>query len=323
MRVARGALRVAAASAAMLALGFATLPARALALDPSGWVADGLLKPLFNGIVAVVAEAMSDYVGGSVLFEPFETILGEGTVPYRVVEALNARVITPVAASVLSCVMLLRIVRVAERVDGSPSAPVLREVGIAVVHFAVCVFLVRNSAAVCEAVYEGFRGIAESINGQVGETVLEVGAEGIGDDVLADVSALGPMVVTALICLVGASAARVVTLVVVYARAIQLYAYVLFAPIPFALLGAEETRGMGMGFARNFAALALAGAIMAFVLACYPLVVSVVVGDLTLSEGPGMAPSFQLWAAKAVSMQLLLCFSLTRSGRWARDILGG
>ena len=317
------ARRIAVASSAALVLCLAALPATALALDPTGWVADGLLKPLFNGIIAVVAEAMGDYVGGSALFEPLESLLGEGTTLYRVVETLNARVITPVAASLLSCVMLLRIVRVAERVDGSPAAPIIREVGLAMVHFAVCVFLVRNSAAVCQAVYEGFRSVAQSINGQVGTAVLEVGAEGIGDDVAVDVAAIGPMVVTAIICLVGASAARVVTLVMVYARAVQLYAYVLFSPIPFALLGAEETRGMGVGFARNFAALALAGAIMAFVLACYPLVVSVVVGDLTLSGGSEMALAFQLWGAKAVAMQLLLCFSLARSGRWARDILGG
>lgn len=318
-----GTRRIALASAAVLALGLAALPATALALEPTQWVVDGLLKPLFNGLVAVVAEAMGDYVAGDALFEPLESLLGEGTTLYRVIEALNERVVTPVAASLLSCVMLLRIIRVAERVDGSSAIPVIREVGIAVAHFAICVFLVRNSSGVCHAVYEGFRDLASSINGQVGTAAFEVGVEGIGDDVAIDVAALGPMVVTALICLVGASAARVVATVMVYARAIQLYAYVLFSPIPLALLGAEETRSMGVGFARNFTALALAGAIMAFVLACYPLVVGVIVGDLTLPGGQGMAPAFQAWAAKAVAMQLLLCFSLARSGRWARDILGG
>ena len=53
-----------------------------------------------------------------------------------------------------------------------------------------------------------------------------------------------------------------VTLVVSWARTLQIYIMAAFVPIPISLLALDKTRQMGVGYLKNFAAVCLAGVII-------------------------------------------------------------
>lgn len=47
-----------------------------------------------------------------------------------------------------------------------------------------------------------------------------------------------------------------VSMVVALGRSVQLYVYAAFSPIPISLLGFDETKQIGIGYLKNFAAAA-------------------------------------------------------------------
>ena len=96
------------------------------------------------------------------------------------------------------------------------------------------------------------------------------------------------------------------------------------SPIPLALMGLEDTRQAGVSFLRHFAGTCLAGIITLVTLVAFP----VVLGGLdAASAGTGTAADSVVgglsYALQYVAMCVLLIFSLSKSGSWARDALGG
>ena len=95
----------------------------------------------------------------------------------------------------------------------------------------------------------------------------------------ADVSfgSLISILICILLGFLGAIIAFLFACIATYARALQLYVYATFSPIPFAMLGFEETRSWGVGYFKNFAAVALAGAILLFIMFAFPAMMFAVV----------------------------------------------
>ena len=87
-----------------------------------------------------------------------------------------------------------------------------------------------------------------------------------------------------------------------------------------ALLGFEQSRQFGIGFIRNFVALVLAGAVMVFILFCFPLLVNAAIAAGRLGTDysfvPGMGP------VTLIAMCLLLIIGMLKSGAIARSVLG-
>lgn len=133
----------------------------------------------------------------------------------------------------------------------------------------------------------------------------------------------------------------IVSIAVATARAIQLYVMAAFSPIPLALLGFEETRQSGISFLKNFCAACLAGAIMMFLFAAYPLILtsmtaSLGVGDLNQLVNAdssvnvtGVVDSALEYAFAPllgllmfIGLSILLIVGLVKAGSWAKEILG-
>ena len=113
--------------------------------------------------------------------------------------------------------------------------------------------------------------------------------------------------------------AQVLTTFAVWGRALQIYIMLMVAPVPIALLGADETRHMGIGFFKNFAALCLAAAIMAFVLWLFSIMFAASITEVINTANQLSAVTI----GKLLVVCLLLCWALTKSGQFARDVLGG
>jgi hypothetical protein len=116
--------------------------------------------------------------------------------------------------------------------------------------------------------------------------------------------------------------AWIVSMFVAYARAIQIYVMTAFSPLPYALLGFDETRSWGVGYIKMFLSLCFAGAIMIILLFVYPMILAGIFG--AGSSGAiaiNGAEAFDI--LKLLVVSILLIISLAKSGAWARDIFGG
>lgn len=191
------------------------------------------------------------------------------------------------------------------------------------VFFAVFLFLIQNSFDLMQAVYEVVKLAIDRVAGLLGNgaaiDLAEVSITTTDDDV----AALLAMLVVALASWLVVIVAYVVALVVSWARAIQIYVMAAFSPIPFALMSLDETRQMGVGYLKNFAAVCLAGVVILVLLVSFPIVLG---GLDAASAGVPVVDSIVgglSYALQYLAMCVLLILSLVKSGSWARDVMGG
>lgn len=295
-----------------------------IADDVNSWLC-GVLRDtcnwIFNGQVNVLKGIGTD----GVLSASFDQMIGgAGSVTmYDVVHGVWEAAILPIGCGVLSFSFTLQLIKISQKMDGNASMPGVKEVVFLLVFYAVFLFVLQHSFEIMQAVYEVTRIAVQRTSDLFGSgQQLDLQAVSITttDD---NVAALLGMLVVALVSWLVVLVAYVVALVVCWARAIQIYVMAAFSPIPLALLSQDETRQMGVGYLKNFAAVCLAGVIILVLLVSFPIVL----GGLNAAN-PGMPVVDQAvgglsYALQYVAMCILLIISLVKSGSWARDIMGG
>ena len=119
-----------------------------------------------------------------------------------------------------------------------------------------------------------------------------------------------------------------VSMVVALGRSVQLYVYAAFSPIPISLLGFEETKQIGIGYLKNFAAAALAGVVLVLIRYLYPQLVTAlaVSGGLGKAEMLGLAQGVETFDSfgviiKTIAVLITTMMWLVKSGSWAKEIL--
>lgn len=292
---------------------------------------------LFNGYNQMIAH-LSDK---TILTQPFDTMLGAET--YSLVSAIHQNAIVPVAESILALLMLVQLVKISQRIDATSTLPAVKEIVFLAVFYVLFHWFIVNSLAVLTAVYNI---VVNDIMPKIGSVATETGffngtLTEPGSDGLDGVTVGGCFMVllAALFSFLSGIVAFIVAMVVTYARAWQLYVMGAFSSIPVALLGFDETRQSGITFLKNFAACALSGALILFLLAVFPHILSAV----ALSSAPDDATNLLLALAGAASagniagagagftiltlfewiaLTVLLIIALLKSGSWAKEILG-
>lgn len=308
--------------AALLAL---PAPAFAgIAEDINAWLC-GLLRDTCNWIFAGQTNMLKSIGYDGVLASNFRQMLGSaGSVTmYDLVHGVWQAAILPIGCGMLSFVFTVQLIKVSQKMDGNASMPGVKEVVFMLVFFAVFLFLIQHSFDLMAAVYEVVALAIDRVVALFGAGAamdLEQVSITTTDD---DVAALLAMLVVALVSWLVVIVAYVVALVVSWARAIQIYVMAAFSPIPLALLSLDETRQMGVGYIKNFAAVCLAGVIILVLLVSFPLVLG---GLNAASAGVPVIDSLVgglSYALQYLAMCVLLILSLVKSGSWARDIMGG
>lgn len=321
------ALRISAMLAVLVLCGFAAtaaMPSQAQAIpfldqifDINNWLMNDILKPPIEGMLAGAWGFINLISVSSIITAPFDTMLSGsgGTSVWDVAEGVNDGIVKPIALSILALAMLVQLIHVAGKADQDAAMPILRDL-IMIALFYVCFrWLINNSADLCVSVYTDLNEIAKNVG-----TVANVSENPFS---LGEVSSFGEIVMLFLCAVIvwfACLLAAVVSLLMAYMRAIQLYIFAAFAPIPLALLGFEQTRQYGIGFIKNFVALVLAGAVMVFMLFCFPLLVNGAISVGTLGTGVPFTPG--LGAVTMLAMCLLLLIGLLKSGSIARSVLG-
>ena len=296
----------------------------AIADDINDWLC-GLLRDTCNWIFNSQVDMLKSIGTDGVLSANFAQMLGSaGSVTaYDIVHGVWEVAILPIGCGVLSFVFTVQLIKVSQRMDGNAAMPGVKEVIFLLVFFAVFLFLVQNSFAIMQAIYEVAKLAIDRVAGLFGAgSQIDLATVSITttDD---DVAALLAMLVVALVSWLVVIVAYVVALVVTWARAIQIYIMAAFSPIPLSLMALDETRQMGVGYLKNFAAVCLAGIIILVLLVSFPIVLG---GLNAANAGVPVVDSIiggLSYALQYLAMCILLILSLVKNGSWARDIMGG
>lgn len=318
-----------AAVAAFSLMALILVPARPAYADIAGDINDwlcGILRDVCNWIFTAQVDVLKSIGYSGILGADFQNMLTtSGTVSmYDISHTVWQVAILPIGCGVLSLVFTIKLIQISQRMDGNQSLPGVKEVVFLLVFFAVFLFLIQNSFELMQAVY-GVIGLAiERVANAFGTGgTLDLATVSIvtTDD---DIPALVAMLVVSLISWLVVLIAYIVSLVVCWARALQLYIMAAFSPIPLSLMALDETRQIGIGYLKNFTAVCIAGLIILILLISFPIILGGLTGANPNTGTPvdGIANGLS-YALQYLAMCILLILSLVKSGTWARDIVSG
>ena len=324
----RRAFAISAATAFALC-ALLLVPAQPAYADIAGDVNDwlcGLLRDCCNWMFKAQTGVLGSIGANGILSADFAHMLTSSSdlTMHDVARGVWQVAILPIGCGVLGLVFTLKLIEISQRMDGSQSLPGVKEVVFLLVFFAVFLFLIQNSFELMQAIYEVV-GLAIdrtiALFGTGG--ALDLGEVSIvtGDD---DLPSLIAMLLVSLVSWLVVLVAYIVSLVVCWARALQLYIMAAFSPIPLSLMALDDTRQIGVGYIKNFAAVCIAGLIILILLVSFPLILG---GLVAVNPGTG-TPMDSIangltYALQYLAMCVLLILSLVKSGTWARDIVSG
>ena len=324
----RRAFAISAATAFALC-ALLLVPAQPAYADIAGDVNDwlcGLLRDCCNWMFKAQTGVLGSIGANGILSADFAHMLTSSSdlTMHDVARGVWQVAILPIGCGVLGLVFTLKLIEISQRMDGSQSLPGVKEVVFLLVFFAVFLFLIQNSFELMQAIYEVV-GLAIdrtiALFGTGG--ALDLGEVSIvtGDD---DLPSLIAMLLVSLVSWLVVLVAYIVSLVVCWARALQLYIMAAFSPIPLSLMALDDTRQIGVGYIKNFAAVCIAGLIILILLVSFPLILG---GLVAVNPGTG-TPMDSIangltYALQYLAMCILLVLSLVKSGAWARDIVSG
>ena len=296
-----------------------------IAGDINDWLAE-LLRDAANWMFSKQVDVLKGIGYDGILGADFSSMLTtSGSVSmYDIACGVWRVAILPIGCGVLSLVFTVKLIRISQRVDGNASMPGVKEVVFLLVFFAVFLFLIQHSFELMQSIYEVVGIAIDRVMVMFGTGgALDLAAVSIvtPDD---DIPALLAMLIVSLIRWVVVLAAYIVALVVCWARALQLYIMAAFSPIPLAFMALDDTRQIGVGYLKNFAAVCIAGLIIVILMIAFPLILGGIVG-----VNPGTGTSADAiangltYALQYLAMCILLILSLVKSGAWARDIVSG
>ena len=250
------------------------------ASDPGGWITDRFAEGaefFFNdGLQNIKTTSTKSILGKS-----FNNLLGKKTGTfYSTVSFVNKSVVMPTAASILSLVMLIQLIKISQRIDGTATLPAIKDIVFLIIYATIFIWLLKNSLKICAGAYDLFNEMIGKINQS---TVDELKTVTIADSCK---ESFGAVIVMAA-----------------------------FSPLPFALLGFDETKNYGVSFCKNFLATCLAGVIILFAMGLFPNLLS------GFSGGEISGFKGDMWSSVCASVALMLI--VIKSGTIARDVFGG
>lgn len=280
-------------------------------------------------------------IGSSdMLSAPFDSLLGVST--YELTKTIHQTAVIPIAESILALFMLVQLVKISQRIDATATLPAVKDIVFLAVVYVLIHWFIVNSLDIMQAIY---KIAVDNIIPEIGTAQSNTGffngeltTSNIPDSTWDELTIGGCFLTlcASILSVIGGVVAYMVAFIVAYARAWQIYAMAAFSSIPIALLGFDETRQMGIGFLKNFAAAVLAGAVMMFLLVIYPLALSTMTTASGATGGASilflisipaggtasLASASVLILLEFLAITFLLIIALIKSGAWAKEILG-
>lgn len=301
-------------------------------LDIPGMIKTWLLQAAgtcFNTYFGVINQTLNaNFIQGA-----FNSLFGTEE-PFNVIKDFYQAGVIPVGHAILGLFMLMQLIKISQRIDATSTLPAVKDIVFLVVMYCILSYFIDNALDLVSAIYDLFNGLVGNVSDKLQSSDWSV--SGItfedGDADSATIGGCFMLLLFGLLSWAFGLVLYVVAMIVALARSVQLYVYAAFSPIPVSLLGFEETRQIGIGYLKNFAAAALAGVVMVLILYLYPhlvtaLAVSGGVGKvemLAIATGGSAIESFDGFGVffKSWAVILVTVMALVKSGSWAKEILG-
>ncbi len=285
----------------------------------------GIAQSYFN----LYSSIMSNLSASSLLSGTFSSLFGGESI-WEIVTTVHQSFVVPLAESILALFMLIQLIKISQRIDATATLPAVKEVAFLLVFCIIYHWVINNSLDILNVAYTEINSLMEAyIPDNSADSPFSVDFSTV-ETANAQWGACLLLAIFGLLSFVVALVTYVIATVMACARALQLYVMATFSAIPLTLLGFDETRQAGIGFIKNFCAIVLAGGIMIFILAAYPSILASLAGggvDGIVQVAYGNLDSSALdWLytlRSAFAVSILIIFSITKSGAWAKEILGG
>lgn len=225
-------------------------------------------------------------------------------------------VVLPIALVILALFWMLELYNTFTRATamGSGNTYMMYTIVISLVKMFLCLWAVQNATTILNGIFGISSEISKGISNVVGSGQVSVSFDTSTIDDLNDMNWFARLFSVTLPLSLISFLVNIVSIVVntiVAARFIELYIYNAFAAIPLTTLCYQELHGVGIGFLKNYAGVALQGCVIYLVLGFYPALVS----NLAVS---GDIPA-QAWGMLAQSVILLV--AILMSGKFAKSLV--
>lgn len=253
----------------------------------------------------------------------------------KVTRDVANNVIQPCAKTILAIVILMQLFKIASEMDrNGGTLPGVREVFKLFVFCAVSWFCVSNAFDIMRDLYELIRLITGSAYNELAYGSGSFGSPiNIEDPGSIGLGGLAMMAILGLFHLLVALLVAIISHAVVLGRSLEIYLFAMFAPLPMAMFGFEETKSWAVGYVKNFVAVCLSGVIIMVLLWLFPIVLDSMLGDKEWQSDliwvvTGGALGDQGLTAlvtfiKILATDFILALMMFNSGNLAQRILGG
>lgn len=195
---------------------------------------------------------------------------------YNAALTIHSTAVKPITAIVLAIMFVLMLATTSTRAEGD------RELGVRIVAATMfkiaLVFIVAQNAVL---LLEALASIATAISNTANSIDMGTGtsAAPLGDALRSDIAGQGitekvTLVVLLLLPWLVSVIANVLAIVLVFIRFLQMYLLTAFASLPVAFLGHDDTKGIGIGYLKAFAAVALTGTVLVVAVKMYQALIA-------------------------------------------------
>ena len=286
-------------------------------ISTTSGLADILLEPAKHTIPLTGGETgtLSGFSGNASALLAADSSLPLKEVLVYVVEIYN--VIKPVCYTILGLVFAIQFVKIIQQPDNpTGGVPYVEKFAWMWIKFAVLKLLLDNSIDISVAIFNFFASL--------GKLIADAGPFS-ADDIEATVrttltnnfsnTQLGGEMVNLIFLFFGLIIVFIVALLIfvsVYGRWLQIFIYLPFAPLFFALLGEDETKQMFWSYIRSIAGAGLAMVITIIIVRSLPAILTIsTLGDSRLG-------TIGIWGS-----EILIGWAVMHAGQWAHDMIGG
>lgn len=275
-----------------------------------------VLREAVNNNLANTTKALRDMTGGSALTK---SLSEQNPAAYTWLKSLHKSAAIPLANVVLLVFMVVGLGKVIAHAGRTESGVDLWQLVMVFVAYSFAKTIIDASWELMEFAYDIVRQYI-AFTFQKGVSTWNSTPPAASDDI-KNTGALLTMWIISLVTWLAATLCAMIANVVVIVRTIQIYVYTALAPISLGTLAAEGGRQMATGFLKRYAALLLAGLLMAVLFVLFGLMIQ----SQVLPAVPTEADKVAQWSVtmfEKIGWAVAFAYCLFKSGAWARDFVG-
>lgn len=282
---------------------------------------DGIIDTIRGGVIGAMSWSQTLVVNtanGALLTNSFETLLGDQAI-HDALYNLHHIAIIPLGNIIAAIFFVYGLVKLVSKAGQTEGGIDSWQLIFLFVMYGAAVTIINASWEIMYGMFQLSLAVIKKIL-VVSQTNLQMSdpTEGIENAGL-----LFAMLMASLIVMLVSVVVCALSHAVVIIRAIQIYIYTVFSPVPLAFMVSEGGRDMTKSFLKKYVALLISGAMLALLFYLFSLVITAVpFPDMQVTD----MGTFAQWATLLVLNYIVFYgafgYAVFKSGAWSRDLIG-